>query len=118
MAWRRLAFSLVLATSLALDAAAHSSLIEAVPREGAVVRPGDLAIELRFDSRIDARFSRLTLIGADGGESPLTLRAGDRPGVVTATGTGLTAGSYLLHWRVLSADGHSGEGRIRFTVGR
>jgi copper resistance protein C len=117
MAWRPLVCLIALLMNPALDAAAHSSLLEAMPGDGAVVAAGDVAIELRFDSRLDARFSQFTVFKADGSRSVLTLQVGDKPGVLKATGTRLTEGSYLLHWRVLSVDGHANQGQIRFRVG-
>lgn len=115
---RRLANLVALLMSCAPDAMAHSSLLESVPGDGAVVAAGDTAIELHFDSRLDPRFSRLTMTNPDGRRSVLPLQGEDRPGVMKATGTRLGEGSYLLHWRVLSIDGHAGEGQIRFRVGR
>ncbi len=117
MTWRSFAFSIALLMSQASDAIAHASLLEAVPGEGVVVAAGDVSIELRFDSRLDARFSQLTVFRPDGSRSVLTLHAGDRPGVLKATGTGLSEGSYLLHWRIVSVDGHAEQGQIRFRVG-
>jgi methionine-rich copper-binding protein CopC len=117
MAWRLLVYLIVFLMNPALDAAAHSSLLEAMPGDGAVVAAGDVAIELRFDSRLDARLSQLTLFKTDGSRSVLDLQVGDNPGVLKATGTRLIEGSYLLHWRVLSVDGHADQGQIRFRVG-
>jgi copper resistance protein C len=118
MAWRPLAYSIALLMSSSPDATAHSSLLEAVPHDGAVVAAGDVLIELRFDSRLDPRFSQVTVFKSDGGRSVLTLQIGDRPSIVKATGTRLSEGSYLLHWRVLSVDGHANQGQIRFEVRR
>lgn len=114
---RLLANLVALLMTYAPDAMAHSSLLEAVPADGAVVAAGDIAIELRFNSRLDQRFSRLTISDPDGRRLPLALQVEDRPSVLKATGTRLGEGSYLLHWRVLSVDGHAGEGQIRFKVG-
>ncbi len=115
MAWRPLAYStaLLFITSFA---SAHSSLLKAIPDEGANVPSGDVSFELRFDSRLDSRFSQLILFGPHGSQSALTLSAGDEPGVLKATGTRLREGSYLLHWRVLSVDGHAAQGLIQFKV--
>jgi copper resistance protein C len=118
MIWRPIAYSAALLVFSVLRASAHSSLLEATPHDGAVVAAGDVAIELRFDSRLDPRFSRLTVVGPDGSQSALTLQAGDRPGVLKATGTRLGEGRYLLHWRVLSVDGHTEQGQVKFDVGR
>ena len=53
MAWRPLVCLIALLMNPALDAAAHSSLLEAIPGDGAIVAAGDVAIELRFDSPRD-----------------------------------------------------------------
>ncbi len=117
MAWRPLAYSIAVLLCSAPGATAHSSLLEAVPHEGAVVAAGDLSVELRFDSRIDPRFSQLTVFAPDGSRSVLKLQVGDKPSVLKATGTRLGIGRYLLHWRVLSVDGHADQGQISFEVG-
>jgi methionine-rich copper-binding protein CopC len=116
MAWRPLAYSMAFLMCSAAGATAHSSLLEAVPHDGAVVAAGDVPIELRFDSRLDPRFSQLAVVKPDGSRSVLTLQVGDKPGILKATGTRLSRGSYLLHWRVLSVDGHADQGQISFEV--
>jgi methionine-rich copper-binding protein CopC len=45
------------------------------------------------------------------------LQVGEKPGIVKATGTLPGKGSYLLHWRVLSIDGHAAQGQVSFKVG-
>ncbi len=118
MVWRPIAYSAALLAFSVLRASAHSSLLESTPQDGGTVGAGDVAIELRFDSRLDLRFSRVIVIGPDGSQSALRLQTGDRPGVLKATGTRLGEGRYLLHWRVLSVDGHAEQGQIKFDVGR
>ncbi len=118
MTWRPLVISIVFLSCASLDAKAHSSLVEASPQEGATVSGDAIAIRLRFDSRIDPRFSALTLYRPDGGQAALTLQAGSPPAVLEAAGTGLGEGRYLLRWRVLGVDGHASQGQIHFNVGR
>lgn len=117
MAWRPLAYSIAFLMCSTLGATAHSSLLEAVPHDGAVVAAGDVSVLLRFDSRLDPRFSQVTVFKPDGSRSVLTLQVGDKPGVLKATGTRLGKGRYLLHWRVLSVDGHADQGQVSFEVG-
>lgn len=117
MAWRPLAYSIALLMCSAPCAIAHSSLIKAVPHDGAVIAAGDVSVLLHFDSRLDPRFSQVTVFKPDGSRLVLTLQVGDKPGVLKATGTRLGKGSYLLHWRVLSVDGHADQGQISFDVG-
>jgi len=69
---RLLVFSTILLMCLNSRALAHASLLESVPQPGAVVAGDNVSIELRFDSRLDARFSRLELVKPDGGAAPLT----------------------------------------------
>lgn len=111
-----LALSLLLLIASASDARAHASLLAANPPPGGVVAGDSASIELRFDSRLDPRFSRLALRAADGGETLLTIEAGESSNVMKAKANGLGAGRYHLLWRVLSVDGHANRGEIKFSV--
>ena len=115
---RSLAFSMILPMCSISQALAHASLLESVPQPGAVVAGDDVSIELRFDSRLDARFSRVELLKSGGDAAPLTLPASDSQNILKARGTGLDDGPYVLRWRVLSVDGHANQGEIKFQIGR
>jgi len=115
---KTLAFSLILLMGSVSEALAHASLLHAVPEPGAVVTGDHVAIELRFDSRVDQRFSRMELLKPDGDAAPLASQAGDSQSILKATGTGLDEGPYILRWRVLSVDGHANQGEIKFRIGR
>jgi len=115
---RALAISMILLVCLGSRALAHASLLEAVPQPGAVVAGDNVSIELRFDSRLDARFSRLELVKPDGGAALLTPQAADSRSILKARATELDEGSYVLRWRVLSVDGHANQGEIKFQIGR
>ncbi len=117
MSWRLFAFSFAFLALAASRAFAHASLLEASPEPGSVVSANAVTIELRFDSRLDPRFSRLTLARPDGDETPLTLETGDARSVLKARVTDLGEGNYVLHWRVLGVDGHANQGDIKFRVG-
>ena len=90
-----------------LPALAHAVLVDSTPAPNGHVPAGPLAIVFRYNSRIDAGRSKLTLTapGQDGGT---TTR-------LAAPAT-LTPGDYTLHWQVLAIDGHITRGNVPFTV--
>jgi methionine-rich copper-binding protein CopC len=97
-------------------ARAHAIIVAAKPAGGAVVTGPSLAIELRFNSRIDRERSRLSLIGPNASTRVLRIDDGTAPDTLTATAKGLQPGAYRLRWQVLSVDGHITRGDIQFTV--
>jgi copper resistance protein C len=66
---------------------------------------------LRYNGRVDATRSTLTLLKADGSEGQ---KVDCEPGEDQATLKGhlgaLAPGSYTLRWKVLSVDGHISQG--------
>ncbi len=94
----------------------HATLLDTVPPDGALLAQAPASVVLRFDEAvapIDVR-----LVGAGGGVigSPLPVQAHD--GRVTVTlPPGLGQGSYVLGYRVASADAHPVGGSVQFTVG-
>ena len=115
---RSIAFGILLLFATISQAAAHASLLDAAPQPGAVVAGDNISIELRFDSRLDARFSRLDLLRPDGNVAPLSLQTADSQSQLKARAADLDPGPYVLRWRVLSIDGHANQGEIKFQVGR
>jgi copper resistance protein C len=99
-------------------ALAHALVTGSTPRAEAVVTGDSLAIEIRFNSRIDAPRSHLKLFKIDGDAVSLPLAAADSEDLLKATATGLTPGRYRLHWQTLSPDGHISQGDIPFSVSR
>jgi len=100
---------------------AHAIVMEAFPPIAGTLPAGDTDIRLRFNGRIDAGRSLLTLFAPDGGERrlPLTKTEGvktESPDILAAHVTGLEPGSYHLHWQVLALDGHISRGDIPFRV--
>jgi copper resistance protein C len=96
-------------------ALAHAILVESTPAAKSTVQGPDVAIELRFNSRVDGQRSSITLVSPDGHSGPLVL---DQQGSQTAlhAHTTLKPGSYTLRWQALSTDGHITRGEIPFTV--
>ena len=110
---------LVAATVLAgfaPTALAHAILLEAKPAPNATVEGPDLKVVLRFNSRIDARRSRVTIVMPDQSAKVLTNDEASAPDSLTAQGHGFAPGDYRLKWQVLSSDGHITRGEHPFTV--
>ncbi len=97
-------------------AAAHAVLLESTPALKSDVPGPDVPIKLRFNVRIDALRSRLTLIRPDGSSQALEISKQTPADSITAEATGLVAGVYRLRWQVLASDGHITRGEIIFTV--
>jgi methionine-rich copper-binding protein CopC len=85
------------------------------PLKSAVLGP-NVPIKLRFNVRIDALRSRLTLIRPDGSAQALEITKQTPADTVSSQATGLSAGPYRLRWQVLASDGHITRGEIPFTV--
>ena len=100
------------------SAAAHAVLLESNPSLKGTVAGPDVAIKLRFNVRIDAGRSRLTLVAPDGSTQLLEISKKTPADTLSAQANGLAAGAYRLRWQVLASDGHITRGEIPFTVTR
>jgi len=115
---RRRLLALLLLVALALSSSlayAHAILVEASPSANSTVAGPSIPIKLRFSVRIDAKRSRLELVGPDK-TSTLLSATQPSPDLLQAVAEGLKAGSYSLRWQVLAADGHITRGEIPFNV--
>ena len=99
----------------AAPALAHAILIDGAPVAAGTVPPGPLAVRLRFNSRIDAERSRLTLTAPGGKQSVLEQSPPDAPNLLEAK-TSVVPGDWSLRWQVLAVDGHITRGDVPFTV--
>ncbi len=109
--------ALIAATAVLLapiPALAHAILVDSTPAPNGHVHPGTLAIKFRYNSRIDAPRSKLTLTAPDGTSTRLDSH-GEGADLLDAT-TQVTPGDYTLHWQVLAIDGHITRGNVPFTV--
>jgi len=97
-------------------AVAHAVLMESNPPLKSAVSGPDVPIKLRFNVRIDALRSRLTLIRPDGSAQALEITKQTPPDTLSSEAMGLAAGAYRLRWQVLASDGHITRGEIPFTV--
>jgi methionine-rich copper-binding protein CopC len=98
------------------SSSAHAILLEATPSANSKVAGPEITIRLRFNSRIDAQRSRLTLILPDGSSRKLELLPQQPPDILKSQASGLSAGNYHLQWLVLATDGHITRGEFPFEV--
>ncbi len=94
----------------------HAVLVESTPKANSTVKGPELAVDLRFNSRIDASRSRLVLVLPDGSSSTLEIAKQSSPDHLLSKATNLKTGAYKLQWTVLASDGHMTRGEIPFTV--
>ncbi|MFY9748804.1 MAG: copper resistance protein CopC [Acidobacteriaceae bacterium] len=93
---------------------AHAHLLSSTPAATATVHGPVVAIELRFNSRVDGHHSVLSLV-TNNGSVALTIDNQSADNNLNAHAR-LTPGSYTLRWQALSTDGHITRGEIPFTV--
>ncbi len=98
------------------DALAHAVLVSSTPAAHASVKGPHVAIQLKFNSRIDGAHSRLYLVGPDGKVKTLVLAGHAAPDELAAQSVRLSAGAYTIRWQALATDGHITRGEIPFTV--
>jgi hypothetical protein len=91
-------------------------LVKATPTPYQVIDGSEVNIRLQFDSRIDMKQSRLSIISASGEDRPLQISVTSAPDHVDSKITGMAAGAYLLRWQVLASDGHMSRGQVPFRM--
>ena len=114
--WRRISRILMLCVMFTASLSGHAILLSAAPAANQVVSGPDISVQLRFNSRIDAKRSRLALVSMDGQQIALMIEPQSTPETLRADAKGLKHGSYRLHWQVLASDGHISRGEIQFQV--
>ncbi|GGF06815.1 copper resistance protein [Aliidongia dinghuensis] len=108
--------ALFLALGAPLPAFAHAILMASTPAVNGTAEGPDVSFDLRFNSRIDHKRSRLTLTLPDRSQQVLPI-AEDGPEDQLTTKAALKPGAYTLRWQVLAIDGHITRGDVPFTVG-
>ncbi len=97
-------------------ALAHALVMTSTPAAKATVHAGSVRIELRFNSRIDAKRSRVALRAPGGAETVLDLQADRSRAVLSGDAEARRTGDWQVVWQVLSLDGHVTRGEIPFRV--
>ena len=97
-------------------ALAHAVLVDSQPGVNSTVSGPEVAVLLKYSSRVDLDHSTLTLLDPDGKVQKVTIESEPTPGVLSARLTGLVKGTYVLRWQVLATDGHITRGKVPFQV--
>jgi len=95
---------------------AHAILVHSTPALNATVEGPDVAVEMKFSSRVDGARSTVLLSTSDGKSKPLALEHQSSPDTLTTRVTHLDPGKYSIQWQVLATDGHVTRGEIPFHV--
>ncbi len=108
------------ALAAASPASAHAVLVSSDPADGSRLPSAPARVHLLFDEPVEAVPGTAVVISADGTRvSAGPARSADGgAGLVIPLRTGLSAGSYLVTWRVVSADSHVVAGSVSFGVRR
>jgi methionine-rich copper-binding protein CopC len=94
----------------------HAIIVASQPTMNSVVAPGEIAIRLDFNSRIDSKRSGIVLQRPDGTEAAVALTPGSPPDVLAGRAHVKDNGRWKLRWQVLSLDGHITRGEVDFSV--
>ena len=106
----------VITTYFASVAYGHAIVISTTPGLRETVRGPDIPIKIQFNSRIDSKRSRLTLLAPDGKQTALGIVEASSEDSLISEARGLKSGVYLLRWQVLALDGHITRGEVPFRV--
>lgn len=118
---RRLLLLAPLLAAPVLPARAHALVVSSEPAAGARLPAAPARVLVRFNSRIDAARSRLSLVPATWGAAatqalPLELAPVSDPTLLEASCPPLEPGPWRLRWQVLAVDGHITRGDIAFEI--
>ncbi|WP_263366514.1 copper resistance CopC family protein [Edaphobacter bradus] len=112
--------AIVVACGIALFAPrvalAHAVLVSSQPGANSTVSGPEVAVLLKYSSRVDLEHSTLTLLDPDGKVEKVAIESEPSPGLLSAKLTGLVKGAYVLRWQVLATDGHITRGKVPFQV--
>jgi hypothetical protein len=98
------------------ESVAHALVVSSSPGVNATVSEPAFDVRVRFNSRVDAKRSKLSVISESGEIIPIDLVDSGAADLLAGRVTGLPLGSYRIRWQVLAVDGHITRGDIPFTV--
>ena len=97
-------------------ALAHARLVSATPAAKSTVAPPRV-VTLTFSDRVAPAFSSFDVVSAAGTKAAIRTEVSQDGKTITGTlARPLTAGAYVVNWRIASTDGHRMTGRYDFTV--
>ena len=105
---------------IAPQAGAHAVVVSSDPADGGRIAKAPSAVTVRFDEPVGLELGYLRVVDMTGQRVDTGSAghpAGDGTSIRVGLRGGLGDGSYLVNFRVLSADSHPVAGAIRFVVG-
>ncbi|MDA0180467.1 copper resistance protein CopC/CopD [Solirubrobacter phytolaccae] len=106
--------------ALAPAAGAHATIVRTTPSDRAVVGSAPRTVQIRWSEAVDLGPDSVRLLDATGEEldTPKATHAGgDAATAVLRLPAGLKDGTYVVTWRVTSADSHPVAGAFSFSIG-
>ncbi|MEV0459690.1 copper resistance CopC/CopD family protein [Catellatospora methionotrophica] len=100
----------------ASPAYAHATLLGTDPVDGAVVATAPAQVTLTFNEPVTVRAGGVRLLDAQGAQVSAEARSVDTK-IVLAVPAGAADGTYIVSWRVVSADDHPISGGFSFSIG-
>src|SRR4051794_33251201 len=94
---------------------AHAQLESSTPAEGNLWSSPPATAQLVFSSAVDPALVRVSVAAPDGTTAAAGPVVQDKR-VTVALQTSTSAGTYVVEYRVVSWDGHTVAGRLRFSV--
>lgn len=112
--------ALLLSVLFAGPVAAHATLVQVTPVDGAVIAQAPAEVRLHFSERVGLSAGSIKLLAPDGTrvDVPAATATDDGSTAVQPLPAGLGPGTYTVLWRVLSEDTHSVFGAVTFSVGQ
>jgi len=111
------ACGLAAAATLPTSGWAHAVVTHATLRDATIAADTPAETTLEFNSAIEAKLAKVTLVDDKGAERALELAPGEHPSnVLVVALPALIAGHYALKYKILAADGHVTESVLRFQV--
>jgi methionine-rich copper-binding protein CopC len=108
--------------ALAGTASAHSEFVSSDPKDGANLAKAPAKVTLVFSEELSPDGNLIKVTDArgaqvDSGDTALDLNDPNRVTLTITLKSGLGDGAYTINWKNMSADGHSLEGSLTFSVG-
>jgi len=113
-----LAAAVLAALVVPASAAAHATMKEAHPAEQGEIDAPPKEVTLRFDQSVETPPNAIVVLAPNGRRLSGAVTQSDRNTIVRVPVHGAVAGqAYTVRWRIVSADGHVGNGVFTFGVG-
>ncbi|MFN2539623.1 MAG: copper resistance CopC/CopD family protein [Mycobacteriales bacterium] len=112
--------ALVLLGVAAPDALAHAALLKTTPQDSQILESAPREVTLTFGEDVSIGLGQLKVLTAEGTRVDTGVPTQSSGGSVVhiPLSSGLGQGSYVVLWRVVSADSHPVSGAFTFSIGK